>query len=211
MNLKRIFLTLSLIMVFGLAAIAQTTADEDAQESIPNSKKEISVGYAGLFSRQSFGNSIQLNPTQQGGVQIQAGYRFAKHQGIVLTYGMATNTQKYSDGTDARVKTWVHEATAAYVLKATPSGPFQPFVLGGGGMLFFNPKEVNDSSIDVSRQGRPTILYGVGADYHLSPRLAIRSQYRGLIYNAPDFGTSDLTTDKKGHIAEPSVSIVFKF
>jgi hypothetical protein len=41
--------------------------------------------------------------------------------------------------------------------------------------------------------------------------VALRLQYRGLIYKAPDFNVQNLFTGAKGHMAEPSVGIVVKF
>jgi hypothetical protein len=42
--------------------------------------------------------------------------------------------------------------------------------------------------------------------------LALRLQYRGLLYKVPDFHVPSLFfTGAKGHMAEPSVGIVVKF
>jgi len=54
-------------------------------------------------------------------------------------------------------------------------------------------------------------LYGGGADYRLRKAFALRVQYRGLIYKAPDFDVPSLYTGVNGHMAEPSAGIVFKF
>jgi len=44
-----------------------------------------------------------------------------------------------------------------------------------------------------------------------SSRFALRLQYRGFIYKAPSFDVPGISTDARGHIAEPSVGLVFKF
>jgi hypothetical protein len=48
-------------------------------------------------------------------------------------------------------------------------------------------------------------------DYRLLGGLGLRLQYRGLVYKAPDFGISALSTDSWTHTAEPSVGLVLRF
>ena len=74
-----------------------------------------------------------------------------------------------------------------------------------------------------SQQTKPAFLYGGGFDYRifsilpvirkstLSKHLALRLEYRGLVYKAPDFNVQNLFTGARGHLAEPSAGIVVKF
>ncbi len=45
----------------------------------------------------------------------------------------------------------------------------------------------------------------------MTNHLALRLQYRGLVYKAPSFNVQNLFTGARGHMAEPSVGIVVKF
>jgi hypothetical protein len=67
-------------------------------------------------------------------------------------------------------------------------------------------------SIGATRQTTPAFPYGGGVDYHLFSRFALRLQYRGLFYRAPDFHTPVyLYTGAIGHMAEPSAGVVIRF
>ena len=92
----------------------------------------------------------------------------------------------------------------------------EPFIFGGAAALVFNPNTttLNDVSatIPAVRQTKPAFIYGGGADYRVRGQwLAVRLQYRGLVYKAPDFGVQNLFTGAYGHLAEPSVGVVVKF
>jgi len=54
-------------------------------------------------------------------------------------------------------------------------------------------------------------LYGGGVDYDLMKRLALRVEYRGLVYKAPSFNVAGLDADKFTHLAQPSAGLVFRF
>lgn len=196
---KRSILLLVIVLLGSMAVFAQET------------KSDLSLNVTGDFSKHSSGNGIDLTPTQAAGFLSTYRYSFRPHQALELNYGYTRNSQNYSDGTSASVQSNVHEWTAAYVLKAS-SGKFQPFALAGTGVLIFGPtSNVDTSALEVSRQARAVFLYGVGADYNVTSHVALRAQYRGLLYKAPDFGLSDLTTNAKGHLAQPSLGLVFRF
>jgi hypothetical protein len=45
----------------------------------------------------------------------------------------------------------------------------------------------------------------------ITKHVALRAEYRGFVYKAPDFDRSDLKTDKFTHSAVPSAGLVFTF
>ena len=79
------------------------------------------------------------------------------------------------------------------------------------------------TNIPASQQTKPTFLYGGGLDYQvfslvplirrstLTHHLALRLQYRGLLYKAPDFKVQNLFTGAREHMAEPTIGVVVKF
>ncbi len=114
-----------------------------------------------------------------------------------------------------RVKTGITEFSGAYVLSPFHVKRIDPFLLAGGGMLRFG---VGSQYIDgflsgfgAKNQTALAGLYGGGVDYRLWRSLALRLQYRGLLYRAPDFSQSRLFTGAYGHMAEPAAGLVFKF
>jgi opacity protein-like surface antigen len=112
----------------------------------------------------------------------------------------------------ARIQSNVHEITGAAVATVPYFGRLRPFVLGGGGVLVFDPTG-NDgaTSFGASTQTRGTFLYGAGADYFLTNHWGLRAEYQGLFYKVPDFNVPGLNPDSWTHVAQPSAGIVFRF
>jgi opacity protein-like surface antigen len=175
-------------------------------------KSDISLNYTGVFSKQSNGSSITVNPTQASGFLTSYRYSFATNSAVELNYGYSRNTQQFINGSNTSlINTNVHEWTADYVYKFSTS-KIQPFVLAGTGVLVFGPTNSGKAALSgVGRQGKPVLLYGGGLDYNVSKAVSLRAQYRGLLYKTPDFGVSTLNADARGHLAEPSLGIVFHF
>ena len=90
-------------------------------------------------------------------------------------------------------------------------------------MFFANlqPNNIpNRQQINVNPQSQTeaALLYGGGVDYKLPWKFALRLQYRGLYYNNPNFkvntlngGAISFVAGNRGHMAEPSVGLVFRF
>ena len=121
--------------------------------------------------------------------------------------------QLFSGLAAGRIQTDVHATTAdAVVNLPLRLGKFSPYVLGGGGALAFRPTENAGGFVPgASTQTQGAFLYGVGADYPLSHRLALRAEYRGLVYKAPDFSLPSLNSESWTHTAQPSAGIVLRF
>jgi opacity protein-like surface antigen len=85
-----------------------------------------------------------------------------------------------------------------------------PYLLAEGGALVFDPTGDGLSGVaGAQRQVTGAFAYDGGADFPLLPHVALRAEYRGLVYRAPNFGLSTLTTNTMTHTAEPSAGIVF--
>jgi outer membrane immunogenic protein len=171
-------------------------------------RSDASVQAFGSFLKETVDNGVPQNATHSGGVLASYRYFFNKHHGVELNYGHALNTQRYGlSGGLVGVRADSHEATAAYVLRF-PLGKLSPFVLAGAGGLVFDPKD----ALGVGSQARAAFVYGGGADYNLTRRIYFRAQYRGLVYNSPDFGLSALSgLDRVTHRAAPSAGFGFRF
>jgi len=183
-----------------------------AQES----RSEVSASVTGNFTKESDGNGIAQTPSQSAG--FLANYRFAlsPRSAVELNYGYTRNDQNYNFGIpffgSSSIQANVHEATAAYVLAPQAIGRLKPFLLAGGGALIFNPTNTfGNSFIGAETQAKGAFLYGAGLDYKLVSGIALRLQYRGLVYKAPDFNVPGFSTGSWGHMAEPTAGIVFRF
>jgi len=205
--LKAAGLVLATIVIFVSFASA-----EDGE------RLDVGLGYFGAFSKTSSASqtSVTDTPTTAGGASLAFRYHFNHTHGIELNIGHNSNSQVFSVPPDIfRVKTGITEYTGAYVLSPFHTRRIEPFVFAGGGVLLFNPgKQYIDgfvSPFGAKSQSALAIVYGGGADYRVWKKMALRVQYRGLIYKTPDFNLPSLFTGVYGHMAEPSAGIVIKF
>lgn len=189
-----------------LAGIVLSTIPAIAQYE--GHRSDASVQAFGSFVKETLDNGVPQNATHSGGVLGSYRYFFNKNHGVEFNYGHALNTQRYGlTGGLVGVRADSHEATAAYVLRF-PFGRVTPFVLAGAGGLVFDPKD----ALGVGSQARAAFLYGGGADFNLTRRIYFRAQYRGLVYNSPDFGLTALNgLDRITHRAAPSAGLGFRF
>jgi len=195
-----------------------------------DNRYDISLGGSAVFSKGSTGNGTTLDPTNSGAFLVTGRYRFSEHGSVVFNYSHTANSQIYfASPLTYRIQDTIAEYSGAYVFSFHQSEKVEPFVFAGAAALVFYP--TYDSSyvngvqtfLPSSQQTKPAFLYGGGVDWKvfsslplihkaaLSNYLALRLQYRGLIYKAPDFNVQNLFTGARGHMAEPSVGIVVKF
>ena len=192
-----------LLLFFSVLALAAGScwAQEEARH-------EITVQGSGLFGKTATGSGVYNESTNSGG--FVAGYRFNINKWIAAEgdYDFSSNSQKYVTAAgNFRAQTYVHGVTGIGVFKLPAFRNLKPFVVAGGGALVFDPR--NNASVE--RQTRGTFVYGGGADVPVVRHIAARAQYRGFVYKTPDFGLSQLKTDKFTHAAVPSAGLVFTF
>ena len=178
------------------------------------SRSEVSASLTGDFSKETDGQGIAQVPSQSVG--FLASYRFSlsSRSAVELNYAYTKNDQNYDFGGFGgnSIQTNVHEVTGAYVFAPRASSRLSPFLLAGGGALIFNPvNNFNNSFLGAETQAKGAFLYGAGVDYKLFGGVALRAQYRGLIYKAPDFTVPGFSAGGWGHLAEPTVGLVFRF
>jgi hypothetical protein len=177
---------------------------------------EFSLNGAGVLSKESDGNGIRLTPTQGWGVLATLGLKLAPKHSLELNYARTKDSQIYNAPPFVyRIPSTISEFSGAYIFRPLQTKKLEPFLLAGAGALVFNPDDTlvngNQLGIGARRQTKPAFLYGVGVDYPVFQRFAVRLQYRGIFYTAPDFRVTNLVTSARGHFAEPSVGVVFKF
>lgn len=81
----------------------------------------------------------------------------------------------------------------------------KPFLLAGSGALMFDAKNNAGASMSgAQRQAKAAFLYGGGVDYELTHHLALRAEYRSLVFVVPDSNIAALNADKVTHVAQPS-------
>ncbi len=197
--MKRVTLAI-ILAILGISSWAQET------------RNEVTLQGSGFFNKKTTNGGITNEPTNSGGVM--AGYRFnvKKWLSVEGDYDYFRNSQKsWSIGGSTSIPMNVHAATGAAIVKLpsfkVPAVKIvSPFVLSGGGGMFFDPREGA-----VSEQTRGAFLYGGGLDLPVAKHIDLRAQYRGFVYKAPDFEMASFKIDKYTHSAVPSAGLVFKF
>ena len=209
-----------------LAALLLLTSVGLAQDN----RYEISLNGGPVLTTKSTGNGTTLTPTKSGAILITGRYRFSERSSIELNYGHTANSQIYfASPLTYRIKNTIGEYSGAYVFSFLQSAKVEPFVFAGAAALVFYPgynfNTINDvqTYLPSTQQTKPAFLYGGGLDYRifssvpfirrfgLTQYLAVRLQYRGLLYKAPDFNVQNLFTGARGHMAEPTIGFVVKF
>jgi opacity protein-like surface antigen len=190
-----------ILALFGISSWAQEV------------RHEVTVQGSGFFQKQTTAGGITNEPTNSGGVM--AGYRFNLKNWFAVEgdYDYFKNHQTFSGSSGTTfIPTNVHAATGVAIVKL-PSFKMpavkivSPFVLAGGGAMFFNPRGGSVSS----EQTRGAFVYGGGVDVPISKHFLVRAQYRGFIYKIPNFEMTSLKVDKYTHAAVPSAGLVYTF
>jgi len=202
--MRRVAITIaSFFLLMGVSAAAQ------------ESRSEISVQGTGFFTRDTTGQGTTDRTTNTGGVLLGYRYHFNRWLAAEAVYGYDRNTQQFfSSNGFSRVQANVHQATAGFVFSVpTPARfRFSPYLLAEGGALVFDPTGNAFGTVPgAQRQATGVFAYGGGADFPIVRHVALRAEYRGLVYNAPDFSLARLNTNTVTHTAQPSAGIVFRF
>jgi opacity protein-like surface antigen len=173
---------------------------------------EISIQASGVVTKNSQGNDILRHTTDSGGVLINYRLHFTNWLAAEANYGYNRNTHQYfTPGGPFGVQANAHQTTGALVI-TLPSAMnrAEPYVLAGAGALTFDPR-FSDLGGAPRQQTRPAFVYGLGSNFNLTPNVALRLEYRGLVYQSPDFGLTMLDSRTTTHTAQPSVGFTIRF
>ena len=191
------------LLLFASAALAQG-----------EERHEISVQGTGFFTKDTEGNGISQHSTDTGG--FLAGYRFHFNRWLAAdaSYGYVRNTlQNVTSARQSNLQSNIHQTTGALVVTFPCSVVrLRPYALAGVGALEFDPTGNAGGFIPgAESQTKAAFVYGGGADFKLTNHVYLRAEYRGLVYNRPDFGLTSLNSDVTAHTAQPSAGLVFRF
>ncbi len=197
-----------------VAAILGTLVTTSAVMAQEGRWQEISVQGTGFFTKDSSGNGVNQHATDTAGFLVGYRYHFNRWLAADASYGYARNTQQnFSSAGPTSVQANVHQATGALVITA-PHSVFKlhPYALAGAGALFFDPTGNRGAFVSGAQsQSRAAFVYGGGADYDISKHFTLRAEYRGFVYERPDFDLATLHSGATTHTAQPSAGIVFRF
>ena len=196
------------IIILGFALLAAITAVGQ------DTRSEVNLQGTGFITKDSDNRGISQRATKTGGFLAGYRYHFNDWMAAEANYGYSRDTPSYlSSSGFTRIRSNIHEATAAFVITPPVSvAKLKPYALAGSGALVFDPTNNGGGAlVGARRQAKAAFLYGGGVDYDLTRHMALRAEYRGLVYKTPDFEVQSLNTNKVTHTAQPSAGIVFRF
>jgi outer membrane immunogenic protein len=181
-----------------------------AQES----RQDISFGVTGIFPPfVSSSTNVQQTGTNGLGGLLSYRYMVTPRSALELNYQYAQNANKYTAPfiDNYRVHTRMQEISAAYVYNFTFRN-WNPFAEAGvGGFLFSPIQDTSTTNLDFKRTTNIGALYGGGISYEISPSFDIRAEYRGIVVKTPNFGVSNLSTNRYYNINNPVIGVAYHF
>lgn len=196
-----------------LGAVLLLASSAKAQED-GFMRHEVAVQGTGFFTKDSQQNGTLEHATNTGGVLVNYRYHFNGWLAAEASYGYDRNTQEsFTPGGNFGIQANVHQATGAVVVDLPVSiHRVRPYVLAGAGALVFNPTGNAGGFVSgAERQARAAFVYGGGLDYKVMRHVALRLEYRGFVYDRPDFGIAAFSPNLTTHTAEPSAGLVLHF
>lgn len=140
---------------------------------------------------------------------------FSPWLGYSVNLGYSRISEQYLNGAfgslqGSKADANMYETSVTYIAHTHAGRRISLFGELGPGLTTFLPVERGANS-SLSVQVRPTAVFGSGIDVHLTHRFDFRAQYRGLLYNNPDFETGDYLSKKITLTSEPTLSLVYNF
>ncbi len=206
-------MTRTRMLVSGLlGAVLLLASSARAQEGFL--RHEVGVQGTGFFTKDSQQNGTLQHSTDTGGFLVNYRFHFNGWLGAEASYGYNRNTQQnFTPSGNFGIQSNVHQATGAVVVNVPVYvARMRPYVLAGAGALVFDPRSNTGGFVSgAAQQTRPAFVYGGGVDYRLVRHVALRLEYRGFVYNRPDFGIATLSSNVTAHTAQPSAGLVVHF
>lgn len=179
---------------------------------------DVAIGVGPALSRSTSGNQTTQTVTESGVGLATIRINFSRRSSAEFNYGRIRNTQEYfSSPYQYRIQDKITEYSGDYVFRPVKWNKFRPYALAGGGVLRFYPDykgtTINQilTPLGAMNQTRPSFLFGAGLDYRVTKRWGVRLQYRGFLYEVPDFKVNNLFTGAVGTLSEPTLGVVFRF
>jgi len=202
------------MMVSGLLVAVLLLASSAKAQEDGFMRHEVAVQGTGFFTKDSPQNGTLQHSTNTGGFLLNYRFHINGWLAAEASYGYDRNTQEnFTSSGNFGIQSNVHQATGALVADIPVTfARMRPYVLAGAGALVFDPTGKIEGLVSgAQRQARPAFVYGGGVDYRLVRHVALRLEYRGLVYDRPDFGIATLSSSVIAHTAQPSAGLVFHF
>jgi opacity protein-like surface antigen len=161
---------------------------------------------------------VQMRSTLGPGLYLGYRYLLTPNGAVEANYSYTRFTNKFLNlhsssvsAVNNRIYTSMQESTFAYV-RTIPFRRYNPFIEGGGGLLYFSPEgSIKTTTYDTQQVNSLTVLFGGGVAYELSPSWDLRVQYRGQVFKTQDYGIKALSTGRMYIMSQPSIGFAYHF
>lgn len=200
--MKKLFFLICLLPLLATAAHAQ------------EARQDVSLSFMGTIQPYVNGgtNNVTFKATLGAGLLLSYRYQLTPNGALEANYSYSRYTDKFKTSfANARVLTSVQEATFGYV-RTIPFKKFNPFIEGGGGILFYSPLGgIKTTSYDTQQVESLIPFFGGGVAYELSPSWDLRMAYRGYVAHPETFALKQFDTGRTYIVSQPSIGFAYHF
>ena len=198
-------------LLFLLCLLPMLPTFARAQEA----RQDVSLSFMGTIQPYVEGgspNDVRAKATLGAGILLSYRFQITPNGAVEANYSYSRFTEKFTTNfANTRVLTSVQEATFAYV-RTIPFKRFNPFIEGGGGILFYSPLGgIKTTSYDTEQTEELIPMFGGGIAYELSPSWDLRMAYRGFISHPETFGLKIFDTGRTYIVSQPSIGFAYHF
>ena len=175
-------------------------------------RMQVSLLGTGFFTKDSTAGLVRQQVSESGGFRVGFRYNLTRWISADVDYGRNRITDRDFTPSLSRVQSDAHQVMGGFVVNLPFFPKFKPYLLAEGGAIVFDPTGGRFSDVArAQRQAEGTFAYGGGVDYPIFKYIALRAEYRGLVYSAPDFNIPALNVNAVTHTAQPSAGVVIRF
>ena len=200
--MKKIVLTAFLLAVSAALCSAQ------------ESRQDMSLSGTGLIEPfMASSTDVQVHSSPAYGALLSYRFMVTPTSALEANYGVTyqNSISYFANPNHYHILTRTQEISGAYV-RSFVFKNFNPFVeLGPAGFIFLPIRNTGTNTQDAKQQTEVGGIYGGGFAYEISPSFDIRAEYRGLVTKVPNFGISQLSTNRWYNIYEPVVGVAYHF
>jgi outer membrane immunogenic protein len=156
---------------------------------------------------------VQVNSSPSYGALLSYRFMVTPTSALEVNYGITyqNSISFFANPNHYHVLTRTEEISAAYV-RSFVFRNWNPFVEAGpAGLIFLPIRNTGTTTLDAKQQTEVGGIYGAGFAYEISPSFDIRAEYRGLVTKVPNFGVSQLSTNRWYNIYDPVVGVAYHF
>jgi len=192
---------------FVALGILLSCATAPAQKALHND--DVSIGGFYQFTQNATGNGITDTTSKSLGGEAAFSHSFHPLIGWQASYDYTRFTEYYT-GQIFGYQHNLHVFSGDYYLHGFEALGLRPYAMAGISAVIFSP--TLNGGQNVPWQARAGANFGAGVEIPLlTKNFGVQVQYRGLFYQAPDFGLAKLNTGSYRLTSEPTAGLFVHF